>query len=228
MNPEHSVNFKDLWCSKGTQELREGLSQGNWAHLTAHLRPGPASGPALPPAPTPPTATAQAQCLRAVSRSGLTRASRGALGSGCAASDRLWRERMTPRGYLSRNESLIHCFLPVLRKQQREVAQQVSVCLRHGAQGWPPHMRSLRTEGAGTGLGGKSLVTSRGGGSSWLALGSSVGPTSPKETIGLTDQDCPGLNSKKTKWQNPSVDFIEVCCNSRVDFPPWRTSVVCT
>lgn len=98
MNPEHSVNFKDLWCSKGTQELREGLSQGNWAHLTAHLRPGPASGPALPPAPTPPTATAQAQCLRAVSRSGLTRASRGALGSGCAASDRLWRERMTPRG----------------------------------------------------------------------------------------------------------------------------------
>lgn len=89
-------------------------------------------------------------------------------------------------------------------------------------------MRSLRREGAGTGIGWKSLATSRGGGSRWPALGGSVGPTSSKETIGLTGQDYSGLDSKKTKRQNPPVDFIEDCCNSRADLSPGRASTVCT
>lgn len=96
MNPEHSKSWGV--CSKRTRELRKGLSQGNPPHLPAHLGPGPTSRPALPPAPAPPTATAQAHWLRAASRPGLPRAGRGALGSGCAANDRLRRERMTPRG----------------------------------------------------------------------------------------------------------------------------------
>lgn len=61
-----------------------------------------------------------------------------------------------PAGYLSRNEALIHSFLPILRKQQREMAQQVCFRVRHGAQEWPPHMRSLQRDGAETHVGGKS------------------------------------------------------------------------
>lgn len=95
MNPEHSVNFKDLWCGKGTP----GRTQPRKPTTPRCPPQARTCGRPRPPARADPAhRTAQAQCLRAVSQSGFPRASRGALGSGCAASDRLWRKRMTPRG----------------------------------------------------------------------------------------------------------------------------------
>lgn len=78
-------------------------------------------------------------------------------------------------------------------------------------------MRSLRREGAGTGLGGKSPA-------------GSAGPrTEGMEATGLTDPVILALAVRTTETrQRPLVDFMGEGYNSRADSSPEKASTVLT